>query len=83
MTQIQCQQYQLLVTQIMKIVMSAFDDKCFILADGIQSFAYGHYSLEKTSTFIDVLFGSTESSLEHYRLLSINNVYMAHVYTVS
>ena len=38
-TQIQFQQHQLLVTQISKIVMSAFDDTRFILQDGIQSFA--------------------------------------------
>ena len=73
-TQIQSQQHQLLVTQINKSVMSAFDDKRFILEDGIQSFAYGHYSLEQTSTFCNVLFGSTEFSLEHYRLLSFNIV---------
>ena len=73
-TQIQSQQHQLLVTQINKIVMSAFDDKRFILEDGIQSFAYGHYSLEQTSTFCNVLFGSTEFSREHYRLLSFNIV---------
>ena len=67
-TQIQFQQHQLLVTQINKIVMSAFDGKRFILEDGIQSFAYGHYSVEQTSTYCNVLFGSTEFSLEHYRL---------------
>ena len=67
-TQIQSQRHQLLVTQINKFVMSAFDDKRFILEDGIQSFAYGHYSLEQTSTFCNVLFGTTEFSLEHYRL---------------
>ena len=74
LTQIQSQQHQLLVTQINKIVMSAFDDKRFILEDGIQSFAYGHYSLEQTSTFCHVLFGSTNFSFEHYRLLSFNVV---------
>ena len=50
-TQNQSQQHQLLVTQINKSVMSAFDDKRFILEDGIQPFAYGHYSVEQTSTF--------------------------------
>ena len=73
-TQIQSQQHQLLVTQINKIVISAFDDKRFILEDGIQSFAFGHFSLERTSTFCNVLFGSTEFSLEHCRLLSFNIV---------
>ena len=73
-TQIQSQQHQLLVTQINKIVMSAFNDKRFILEDGIQSFAYGHYSLEQTSTFCKVVFGSTEFSFENYRLLSLNIV---------
>ena len=58
-------QHQLFVTQINKIVMSAFDDKRFVVEVGIQSFAYGHYSLEQTSTFCNVLFGSTEFSLEH------------------
>ena len=72
-TQIQSQQHQLLVTQINKIVMTAFD-KRFILEDGIQSFACGHYSLKQTNTFCIVLFGSTEFSLEHYRLLSFNIV---------
>ena len=73
-TPIQSQQHQLLVTQINKIVMSSFDHKRFILEDGIQSFANGHYSLEQTSTFCNVLFGSIEFSLEYYRLLSFNIV---------
>ena len=73
-TQIQSQEHQLLVTQISKIVMGAFDDKRFTLEDGIQSFTYGHYSLEQTSTFCHVLFGSTDFSFEHYRLLSFNIV---------
>ena len=73
-TQIQSQQHQLLVTQINKIVMSAFDNKRFILEDGIQSFAYGHNSLEQASTFCNVLFGSNDLSSEHYRLLSFKIV---------
>ena len=73
-TQVQSQQHQLLVTQINKFFMSVFDDKRFLLEDGIQSFAYGHYSLEQTSTFCNVLFGSIEFSLEQYRLLSFNCV---------
>ena len=73
-TQLQSQQHQMLVTQINKIVISVFDDKRFILEDGIQSFAYGHYSCEQTSTFCNVFFGCTEFSLEHYRILSFNIV---------
>ena len=55
-TQIQSQQLQLLATQINKIAMSAFDDKRCILENGIQSFAYGHYSLESSSTFCKCTF---------------------------
>ena len=51
-TQNQSKHHQFPVTQINKSVMSACDDKRFILEDGFQSFAYGHYSPEQTSTFV-------------------------------
>ena len=55
-TQFQSQQHQLLVTQVNKIVMIAFDDKSFILEDGFPSFVYGLHSLEQSMTFcIDIL----------------------------
>ena len=49
MTQIQSKQHQLLVTQVKKKALSAFDDKRFILDCGVQSSAYGHYSLGQSS----------------------------------
>ena len=35
--------------EINKLCLSAFDDKRYILKDGIQTLAYGHYSLRKAS----------------------------------
>jgi len=35
--------------KINKLCLSAFDDKRYILKDGIQTLAYGHYSLRKAS----------------------------------
>ena len=52
-TQIRSQQQQLVVTQVNKTVLGAFDDKRFLFDCSVKSFAYGHHSLKQSSnTFI-------------------------------
>ena len=45
MTQLRSSCHQILVNEVDKIAMSCFDDKRFVLDDGISSLAYGHYRL--------------------------------------
>ena len=35
-----------------KVALSCFDDKRYILEDGIHTLAYGHYRLEELSTYM-------------------------------
>ena len=35
--------------RVNKIALSSYDDKRYLLDDGVQSLAYGHYSLEKNN----------------------------------
>ena len=46
MKTIRSQQHQLGSYEINKISLSCFDDKRYILDDGINSYAYGHYSIK-------------------------------------
>ena len=46
MKTIKSQQHQLGSYEINKISLSCFDDKRYILDDGINSYAYGHYSIK-------------------------------------
>ena len=48
-TQIRSQQHQLVVAQVNKTALSAFDDKRFLLDCGVKSLAYGHHSLKQSS----------------------------------
>ena len=47
MKTIRSQQHQLGSFEINKISLSCFDDKRYLLEDGINSYAYGHYSIKK------------------------------------
>ena len=47
MTQLQSKNHQIVVNRVQKIAVSSYDDKRFLLEDGIRSLAYGHYKLNK------------------------------------
>ena len=51
-TQIRLEQHQLVVTQVNKTALSAFDDKRFLLDCSVKSFAYGHHSLRQSSNTV-------------------------------
>ena len=38
-----CQNHQIKSYEINKVSLSCYDDKRYILEDGIHSYAYGHY----------------------------------------
>ena len=46
MKTIRSQKHQLSSYEINKVLLSCFDDKCYIFGDGISSYAYGHYKIE-------------------------------------
>ena len=45
MTQLRSINHQIAVNRVNKIAVSSYDDKRFLLDDGVQSLAHGHYSL--------------------------------------
>ena len=47
MKTIRSQNHQLGSYEINKVSLSCFDDKRYILNDGISSYAYGHYNIKK------------------------------------
>ena len=47
MNTIRSQNHQLGSYEINKVSLSCFDDKRYILNDGISSYAYGHYNIKK------------------------------------
>ena len=49
MNTIQSKKHQLNSYKINKISLSCFDDKRYILSDGIQSYSYGHYAIKQES----------------------------------
>ena len=51
MTQLRSHCHQIVVNEIDKVVVSSFDDKRFLLDNGVSSIAYGHYKIG--STFSD------------------------------
>ena len=50
MTQLRSHCHQIVVNEIDKVAISSFDDKRFLLENGVSSLAYGHY---KISTPVD------------------------------
>ena len=52
MTQLRSKNHQIVVNRVNKIAVSSYDDKRYLLEDGIRSFAYGHYQLN-CPQFID------------------------------
>ena len=49
MTQLRSINHQIVVNRVNKIALSSYDDKRYLLDDGVQSLANGHYSLEKNN----------------------------------
>ena len=47
MTQLKSESHQIVVNRVNKIAVSSYDDKRYLLEDGVRSLAYGHYSLRK------------------------------------
>ena len=50
MTQLRSTNHQIVVNRMKKIALSCFDDKRYLLEDGLRSLAYGHYSLRNSTT---------------------------------
>ena len=46
MTQLKSENHQIVVNRVKKIAVSSYNDKRFLLEDGVRSLAYGHYSLK-------------------------------------
>lgn len=46
MTQLKSENHQIVVNRVNKVAVSSYDDKRYLLQDGVRSLAYGHYSLE-------------------------------------
>ena len=49
MTQLRSSSHQICVNEIEKVAISCFDDKRFLLDDGLASLAYGHYAVLSSS----------------------------------
>ena len=47
MTQLRSENHQIIVNRLSKVALNAFDDKRYLLGDGIQSLAYGHVQLNQ------------------------------------
>ena len=47
MTQLKSENHQIVVNRVNKIAVSSYDDKRYLLEDGVRSLAYEHYSLRK------------------------------------
>ena len=52
MTRIHSSNHQIKVTTTNKTALSCFDDKLFILANGVDTLPYGHYSLQQNPQFL-------------------------------
>ena len=50
MTQLRSTNHQIVINRVNKIALSCFDDKRYLLEDGLRSLAYGHYSLRNSTT---------------------------------
>ena len=48
MTQLRSHCHQIVVKEIDKVALSSFDDKRFLLENGVSSLAYGHYKIGAT-----------------------------------
>ena len=47
MTQLRSENHQIIVNRLSKVALNAFNDKRYLLGDGIQSVAYGHVQLNQ------------------------------------
>ena len=46
MTQLRSKNHQIVVSRVHKVALSSYDDKRYLLNDGIHSLAYGHYKIQ-------------------------------------
>ena len=46
MTQLRSKNHQIVVSRVRKVALSSYDDKRYLLKDGIHSLAYGHYKIK-------------------------------------
>ena len=46
MTQLRSKDHQIVVSRVHKVALSSYDDKRYLLNDGIHSLAYGHYKIK-------------------------------------
>ena len=46
MTQLRYKNHQIVVSRVHKVTLSSYDDKRYLLNDGIHSLAYGHYKIK-------------------------------------
>ena len=49
MTQLRSHCHQIVVNGIDKVALSSFDDKRYLLENGVSTLAYGHYKIGATS----------------------------------
>ena len=49
MTQLRSVNHQGLVRSVEKVALTSFDDKLYLLVDGIPSLAYGHYAIPESA----------------------------------
>jgi hypothetical protein len=47
MNQIRSHGHDIYSIKLNKIALSPYDDKCFILEDGVNTLAHGHYKISK------------------------------------
>ena len=46
MTQLRSENHKIVVSRVHKVALSSYDDKRYLLNDGIHSLAYGHYKIK-------------------------------------
>ena len=67
MTPLSSHCHQIVVNEIDKVAVSSFDDKRFLLDNGVSSLAYGHY--KNGSTFSDTTDGQTGRCFKKFAFL--------------
>ena len=84
MTRLHSSNHQIKITTTNKTALSCFDDKRFILANGVDTFPYGHYSLQQKPSnsklssdgcadVVDVDYDSCDSTDEEDQLSELSS----------
>ena len=64
MNTIRSDKHQISSYEINKVSLSCFDDKRYIIDDGIQSYAYGHYKIKKIKKYIfNIIYNNYDNQL--------------------